>query len=184
MQFLTKKEIKALIFFQGFGIIGKNVKGETETVPNNKEYQAKRKSVKEHYSNRVLAAFTLGIFNFMLLFYLYRIAMGQLGIYLLTHHYAVYNILAICSLVVAAVLFILWKREDGTHPFYKENYRYFWIYFLVTAVAFALIRPTGVLLKSVSGWVKLYMGLNVVYVLASTIGYSIIGKKAVSKIKK
>lgn len=151
---------------------------------NNKEYLNKRKSLKEHYSNRILAVFTLGIFNFILLFYLYRMAMGQLGIFLLTHHETVYFVLAGCSLVVAAVLFFLWQKDDQTRPFYKENYRYFWIYFAAAAAALALISPVGRALGSVQAWMKWYMAANILYVVASIVYYSVISNLRVGKIKK
>lgn len=151
---------------------------------NNKEYQVKKKAVAEHYSNRILAVFTLGVFNFIILFYLYRIANGQMGVTLLMHHYAVYYTLAACSLAIAAVLFVLWKKEKGDRAFYKENYLYFWIYFAVAAVAFALIKPIGSLAGSVYAWVKIYVAADILYVVASTVYYMIISHVRVGKIKK
>ncbi len=151
---------------------------------NNKEYNVKKKALSEHYSNRILAVFTLGVFNFILLFYLNRVANGQMGVTLLMHHYAVYNTLAICSLVIAAVLFVLWKKEKGARAFYKENYLYFWIYFVVAAVAFALIRPVGNFLGSVYAWIRLYIAADILYVVASTVYFSIVSHIKVKKLQK
>ncbi|MBQ1935584.1 MAG: hypothetical protein II351_01890 [Clostridia bacterium] len=151
---------------------------------NNKEYNLKKKALTEHYSNRILAVFTLGVFNFILLFYLNRVANGQMGVTLLMHHYAVYYTLAGCSLAIAAVLFVLWKKESGARAFYKENYFYFWIYFVIAAVAFALIKPVGNALGSVNAWVRLYIGADVLYVVASAIYFSIVSHIKVKKLQK
>ncbi len=159
------------------------MKGETEKVAKN-IYQGKKRALSEHYSNRILGVFTLGVFHFIVLFYLYRIACGQMGVFLLTHHYGVYYTLAACSLLIAVVLFIFWKKDNGTRPFYKENFFYFWVCFAVTAVAFALIKPIGLLMGSVSGWFKLYVGADVLYVVASTVYFSVVSHIKVSKIKK
>ena len=150
----------------------------------NKEYQVKKKVLEEHYSNRILAIFTLGVFNFILLFYLSRIANGQLGITLLMYHYTVYYVLAACSLVISAVLFVLWKKDRGARIFYKENYFYFWIYFLVAAVFCVLIKPVQNALGSVNAWVKSYIAADIVYVVASAVYYTILSRIQVKKIKK
>lgn len=151
---------------------------------NNKEYNAKKKALSEHYSNRILAVFTLGVFNFILLFYLKFIAIGRMGVTLLMHHYAVYNTLAICSLVIAAVLFVLWKQEKGTRAFYKENYLYFWIYFLVAAIFCILIKLVQNALGSVDAWFYVYVAADVLYVVASTIYFMIVSHIKVGKIQK
>lgn len=151
---------------------------------NNAEYKGQKKALMEHYSNRILAIFTLGVFNFVLLFYLYRIAMGNMGKTLLMYHKTVYYVLAGCSLLIAVVLFLFWKKDKGVRPFYKENYRYFMIYFAVTAVALALVFPVGQMLGSVNAWVKLYVATDLFYVVASVVYYQLLSHKAVKKIKK
>ena len=151
---------------------------------NNKEYNVKKKALSEHYSNRILAVFTLGVFNFILLFYLYQNACGRMGTFLLEHHYAVYNVLAICSVVVAAVLFVCWLLDKRTKPFYKENYFYFWIYFLVAAVVFVLIRPVSNWLGTAKKWWYVYIAADILYVVASTIYFSIVSHIKVKKLQK